>query len=52
MANANVNRLGQINNAGDEKALFLKVFAGEVLASFRETQYHASATPSKNNYFW
>lgn len=34
MANANVNRLGQVNNAGDAKALFLKVFAGEVLASF------------------
>jgi len=34
MANANVSRLGQINNAGDAKALFLKVFAGEVMTAF------------------
>lgn len=34
MANAIVSRLGQINQAGDERALFLKVFAGEVLTSF------------------
>lgn len=34
MANANVNRIGQINQAGDVDALFLKVFAGEILASF------------------
>jgi len=32
------SRLGQINAAGDAKALFLKVFAGEVLTTFRETQ--------------
>lgn len=36
MANANVSRLGQINTAGDAKALFLKVFAGEVLTAFKE----------------
>lgn len=36
MANANPNRLGQIQNAGDEKALFLKQYAGEVLTSFVE----------------
>lgn len=36
MANATPSRLGQINNAGDSKALFLKVFAGEVLTAFKE----------------
>lgn len=36
MANANVSRVGQVNNAGDAKALFLKVFAGEVLTAFKE----------------
>lgn len=36
MADAyNVTRLGQVNQAGDEKALFLKVFAGEVLTAFK-----------------
>jgi len=34
MANANVSFLGQINQAGDELALFLKVFSGEVLTAF------------------
>jgi hypothetical protein len=34
--NANPTRVGQINLAGDEKALFLKMFAGEVLAAFAE----------------
>ena len=37
MANAIVSRLGQINGAGDVDALFLKVFAGEVLTSFEKT---------------
>lgn len=37
MADAIVSRLGQANETGDAKALFLKVFAGEVLVSFRET---------------
>ena len=36
MAAATPNRLGQINGAGDEQALFLKVFAGEVLTAFRQ----------------
>lgn len=36
MANASVSRLGQVNNAGDAKALFLKVFSGEVLTAFTE----------------
>lgn len=34
MADANVSRLGQIEGAGDAQALFLKMFAGEVLAAF------------------
>jgi hypothetical protein len=34
MANFTPTRLGQINTAGDVKALFLKVFAGEVLTQF------------------
>lgn len=37
MANATVIRLGQINTAGATDALFLKVFSGEVLAAFDET---------------
>jgi hypothetical protein len=36
MADAIVSRLGQANAAGDAKALFLKVFAGEVLTSFEK----------------
>lgn len=40
MANATVSRIGQIDGAGDAKAIFLKVFAGEVLAAFRtKTQF-------------
>ncbi len=39
MANATVSRLGQVNASGDANALFLKVFSGEVLATFqRENQ--------------
>jgi hypothetical protein len=37
MANANPTRGGQINLAGDPKAIFLKVFAGEVLTAFSES---------------
>lgn len=36
MANATVLRTGQINTAGDVNALFLKVFAGEVMTAFEE----------------
>lgn len=36
MANANVSRIGQINQANDADALFLKVFSGEVLTSFEK----------------
>ena len=34
MANASPSDIGRINSAGSEDALFLKVFAGEVLTSF------------------
>ena len=37
MSAANVSRIGKENNAGDAKAIFLKVFAGEVLVAFDET---------------
>ena len=37
MADAVASRLGQINAAGDVKAIFLKKFAGEVLTTFEET---------------
>tara|TARA_R100000808_G_C2142701_1_gene150455 strand:+ start:1059 stop:2015 length:957 start_codon:yes stop_codon:yes gene_type:complete len=36
MANATVSRVGQVNAAGDADALFLKVFAGEVLQSYEQ----------------
>lgn len=39
MANATPSRLGQINGAGDNLALFLKVFAGEVLTTFNREAY-------------
>jgi hypothetical protein len=37
MANATVLSLGQINGAGATDALFLKLFSGEVLTAFNET---------------
>ena len=37
MSNFTPSRLGQVNAAGSVDALFLKVFPGEVLAAFRET---------------
>jgi major capsid protein len=42
MANMTPNRFGQLNQAGDPDALFLKVFAGEVLTAFSETNVAAS----------
>lgn len=44
MANATVSRLGQVNQAGDAEAIFLKVFSGEVLTSFQR----ASATAGRH----
>lgn len=39
MANGNTSpsRLGQVNASGDVNALFLKVFSGEILTTFEET---------------
>lgn len=34
MVNATLTRIGQINGTGDVEAIFLKMFSGEVLASF------------------
>jgi hypothetical protein len=36
MSNATVLQLGQINGAGVSDALFLKMFAGELLTAFEE----------------
>lgn len=36
MANASPSRLGLVEGGSDNKALFLKVFAGEVLTAFKE----------------
>jgi len=36
MANATVSRIGSANQGSDKSALFLKVFAGEVLTAFEE----------------
>lgn len=38
MSNSTPSRFGSINGAGDADALFLKVFSGEVLTSFEQTQ--------------
>lgn len=57
MADATPSRLGQINGAGDALALFLKVFAGEVLttfnreAAFREHQIVRTLTSGKSAQF-
>ena len=36
MANATTSFLGKANNSGDDNALFLKVWSGEVLSSFQQ----------------
>lgn len=48
MANALPVRLGQINEAGDPDALFLKVYAGEVLTAFAEVNKFAENTMVRN----
>lgn len=47
MANAVPSRFGSANSAGDADALFLKVFAGEVLTAFSETNVFASRSMSR-----
>jgi hypothetical protein len=37
MSNATVSNLGQINASGSTTALFLKIFAGEIITTFDET---------------
>ena len=44
MANALPSRPGQADGAGDSDALFLKVFSGEVLTAFEETNVFLSRT--------
>lgn len=48
MANANPNRLGQVQNAGDDKALFLKQYGGEVLTAFTEEYKLAGKITERN----
>lgn len=36
MSNATVSRIGQVNGANATDALFLKLFAGEVITQFEE----------------
>lgn len=36
MSNATVSFLGKANNSGDDNALLLKLWSGEVLASFQQ----------------
>lgn len=48
MADAVPNRSGQVQNAGDEKALFLKQYAGEVLTSFQEEYKMAGHVTERN----
>lgn len=42
-----LNRPGQVENAGDASALLLKVFAGEVLATFEESNVLMGITRTK-----
>lgn len=47
MADANPNRLGQINNAGDTDAIFLEMFSGEVLEAFETANKFLPRTYNK-----
>lgn len=48
MANATPSRFGQIQGAGDNRALFLKVFSGEVLTTFNTKTVMADKTRVRN----
>ena len=48
MANANVNFTGQVNNAGAQDALFLKVFSGEVMTAFSEATVTEGRVVTRN----
>jgi hypothetical protein len=48
MSNATVSFLGKANNAGDDNALFLKVFSGEVLAAFAKANKMLALTMTRS----
>lgn len=48
MANATVSRLGQANGTGATDALFLKMYGGEVIKAFRETNVALARTMVRN----
>jgi hypothetical protein len=43
-----VNNAGQVNNAGDARALFLKVYSGEVLTAFHQRNIALGLTRVRN----
>ena len=48
MANASPNFTGQVNNAGAQDALFLKVFSGEVMTAFSEATVTEGRVVTRN----
>lgn len=48
MANATVSRLGQADGTGATDALFLKMYGGEVIKAFRETNVALARTMVRN----
>lgn len=48
MANATPSRIGQIDGAGDTRALFLKVFSGEILTTFNTKTIMADKTRTRS----
>lgn len=48
MANATVLYTGQVNAAGNDRALFLQVFGGEVMTAFEENNVALSRTQVRN----
>ena len=50
MSNATVSFLGKANNTGDDNALFLKVFSGEVLASLQRQKQNDASNYGENNF--
>ena len=48
MSNSNPSRLGRANNTGAADELFLKVFSGEVMASFNASTVMSDKTRVRN----
>lgn len=48
MANANPNRVGQVNLSGDEWNLFLKTFGGEILTAFEDANITQGLVMERN----